>query len=186
MPLLRHKLIVLVSAITLMCAASSLGAIAVAQSYPPGSSVPSCTPGNVNIGPPVPVGQSVTLNLCGGFTAGTSVTIKVNGVLTSVTKMPVNGAVTVVITVVSNTTLSIDDPVDVPAICGTNTVVATGQGTPGTSTGTFTLNCSTTTTSTGALALTGADVAGIIVVALVLLVVGSLLVVVQRRRRRAV
>lgn len=186
MPSLRHKLVVLVSAITLMCAVSSLGATAVAQSYPPGSSVPSCTPGNDNVGT-VQVGQTVTFVLCGGFTAGATVTITVNNITTTVTKTPVNGAVTVVITVASTTTLSVDDPVNVPAICGTNTVVASGPGNPGTSTGTFNLNCgTTTTTSGGALALTGADVVGIIVVALALIGLGTLLVAMQRRRRHAV
>ena len=71
------------------------------------------------------------------------------------------------ITVVSATQLSIDDPVLTPAICGTNTVVATGpsqtaQGGISTQTANFTLTCPDhpgggDATTQGRLSLTGAN-----------------------------
>jgi len=122
---------------------------------------------------------------------GTTITcrITVNGVVT-VTKTPTNGAVVVVVTVVSQTVLTIgNDPANVAATCGTNTVVATGMASPGgagTSTGTFNLVCTTTTTTKGGLALTGANVLRALLVALALIVIGALLVIFQRRRRQTI
>jgi hypothetical protein len=165
-----------------------------AQGYPPGSSLPSCTPNNATITNPVAVGQTVTFTLCGGFADGATVSLKVNGQAVTTTKTPVNGAVTVVIQVISQTQLQVNDPVTAPANCGANTVTATGTpkpGAPGSSTGTFTLLCTSatstagnTTTTTGNLPLTGARILEALLVAVALIAVGTLLVMVQRRRRR--
>jgi hypothetical protein len=156
--------------------------------YPPPTTVLTCTPGNANAGS-VTVGDTVTFTLCGDFTA--TATITVNGHAAG-TKTAVNGAVTVVVTVASQTELVVNDPVDVAGQCGTNTVVATGPGTPGTSTGTFTLLCNVSTatttspvTSTGALAFTGARLLELLLaVAAAMIVLGTLLVRLQHRRRQ--
>jgi hypothetical protein len=130
----------------------------------------------------------VTFNLCGDFTAGSSVDVKVNGTDVG-TKVAAGGEVQVVIEVISTTVLQVDDPVNAPAVCGTNTAVATGPGTPGTATGTFNLTCTSTsttptTTGTGALAFTGAHILEALLIAAALIVVGTLMVVLQRRRRQ--
>jgi hypothetical protein len=155
--------------------------------YPIGScpAPPPCTVGNVNAGN-VSVGQTVTFTLCGDFAPGASVTVTVNGVL-AITKTPTNGAVVVVVTVVSQTLLAVDDPVNVAAVCGINTVTATGAtatGGTGNSTGTFNLLCTSTTTTKGGLAFTGANVMRFVLAALALIVIGALLVFFQRRRRQ--
>ena len=153
--------------------------------YPPGTTTTvSCVPGNVNAGTAV-VGQTVTLDLCGGFLNGATVAVTVNGT-TVPAKTAVNGAVTAVITVESTTVLSVNDPTNVAAVCGTNTVKATGSGTPGASTGTFNLTCSTTTTANSGLALTGANVARGAAIAFLLIGLGIVLVLLQRRRRQTI
>ncbi|MCA1684204.1 MAG: hypothetical protein LC708_03660, partial [Actinobacteria bacterium] len=77
------------------------------------------------------------------FVSPPPVTKKVNGV--AVGSHPAsNGTVSVTITVVDRNTLSVDDPVLVPAVCGTNTATATGAsatGQPVTQTATFTVVC---------------------------------------------
>ncbi|MGH9126340.1 MAG: hypothetical protein ACRDZ8_16680 [Acidimicrobiales bacterium] len=190
---LQGRLAALIGTMVIAFTVIATGGPVLAQTggYPPGSSVPSCTPGNVTISTPVGVGQTVTLTLCGGFADGATVSLKVNGSSVTTTKSPVNGAVTVVIQVISQTQLQVNDPVTAPANCGTNTVTATGSGTPGTSTGTFTLTCSSTTTAAGSttttrssLPLTGARILEALFVALALIAIGTVLVMVQRRRRQ--
>jgi len=181
---LGHKMAALVAAFTLFGSVFLLGGVASAQvgGYPPPTTVPACTPGNVTVGV-VAVGQTVTFTLCGGFDPGAQIPVKVNGVVVA-TKTAVNGAVVVVVTVVSQSVLAVD--ADAAAVCGTNTVVATGTGTPGTSTGTFTIDCTSSTTSSGGLPLTGANVAELVLIALGLIGAGTVLVVVQRRRRSTI
>jgi len=159
--------------------------------YPPGL----CTPvsgtqsvGNVNIG------QRFVLQLAPTclFTPGTPLTVTVNNAPIPGKTAEATGIALVDVTVVSATQLSIDDPILVPAICGTNTVVASGasqsaQGGRSTQTATFTLNCPsvpvTTVTSGGILSRTGASSLRYGAVALALVMVGSLTVVATRRRR---
>jgi hypothetical protein len=186
-PTLRHKLAALLGAVAVFSTVFLLGAVAQAQSYPPGTSVPSCTPGDVNAGN-VSVGQTVTFTLCGDFAPGAAVTVTVNGVA-ALTKTPTNGAVVVVITVTSQTVLAVSDPVNVAAICGSNSAVATGAkmgGGTGSSTGTFNLVCTTTTTTSKPLAFTGANILMAVLIAFALIVLGALLVAFQRRRRQSV
>jgi hypothetical protein len=141
-----------------------------------------CTAGDVNAGI-VAVGKTITFTLCGGY-SGAPVTITVNGTSAG-TKTPVNGAVTVVVTVVSQTVLQINDPINVAAVCGTNQVVTSGTGTPGASTGTFTVACTTAVAGNGGgLAFTGANILRFLLAALVLIAAGTALVLFQRRRRQ--
>ncbi len=167
-----------------------LGGAAQAQTgYPPGTTtLPICEVGNVDAGI-VAVGQTVTFTLCGGFAPGASVNVTVNGVA-ALTKTANNGGfVVVVVTVTSQTVLAVGDPVNVAAVCGTNTVVATGPqagGGTGSSTGIFRLVCTSTTTTEEGLAFTGANVLRALLIALALIVVGALLVFFQRRRRQTI
>ncbi len=134
------------------------------------------------------VGQTITFTLCGNFAPGAAVTITVNGTIVF-TKAPTNGAVVVVITIVSQSVAQVGDPVNVAIACGANAVTATGAaagGGTGTSTGNFNLVCTSTTTTSSGLALTGANVLLALGIAMVLIVLGALLVVFQRRRRQYV
>jgi len=193
MATLRGRVAALMGAVVIVSTVVLAGGAAFAQTggYPPPTTLPLCTAGGVNAGN-VAVGQTVTFTLCGNFAAGATVSLTVNGTSVDVTKTPVNGAVTVVITAVSNTVLEVNDPVDVAAACGTNTVVATGSGNPGTATGTFDLLCSTTATtvastatSSSALALTGAHVIELLIIAALLIGLGAVLVAWNRRRRQS-
>jgi hypothetical protein len=183
-PTLRHRLLALIGAVAVMATVSLIGGVAQAQTgsgYPPGTSttLAECTAGNANAGN-VAVGQTITFTLCGDFTAGQLVTIKVNGAV-ALTKLP-NGAVVVVITVVSQTVLQVSDPVNVAAVCGTNNVNATGGGTPGAASGTFNLACAAASTASGGLAFTGANIALGVIIALALISVGVLLRILSNRR----
>jgi hypothetical protein len=160
--------------------------------YPPGP----CTAvaGIQNVGT-VTVGQRFVIQLAPTcvFTAGTPVTVTVNGVNIPGKVSNASGFVTVDITVVSATQLSVDDPILTPAVCGTNTVVATGasstaQGGTATQTATFTLTCpaagpAVATPIQGRLSLTGANSLRFAAVALVLMAVGGMVLVATRRRR---
>lgn len=183
-PTLRHKSLALFGAVAVMSVVLLTGGVAGAQTgYPPGTTtVPACVAGNVNAGN-VAVGQTITFTLCGNFTAGTTDTITVNGAVV-LTKTPTNGADVVVVTITSQTVAAVGDPVNAAIVCGTNTVTATGPGTPGTSSGTFNLECATPTTTSSGLAFTGANVLMGLLIALVLIVVGALIVIFQRRRHQ--
>jgi hypothetical protein len=181
--MLRHKLAALIGVLAIFSTVSLFGGVAQAQTYPPGTSVPPpCVPGNASAGN-VAVGQSVTFTLCGDFTGTT--TVSVNGAVV-LTKTATNGAVVVVVTVVSQSVLSVGDPVNVAAVCGTNGIVATGSGTPGRSTGTFDLVCTPTTTAKSGLAFTGANILRSVLIALALIIVGALMIIFQRRRRQTI
>jgi hypothetical protein len=169
--------------------------------YPPGP----CTvvSGTQNVGN-VAVGQRFVLQLAPTclFTPGTPVTVTVNGVTIPGKVANAGGVVLVDITVVSATQLSIDDPVMTPAICGTNTAVATGgsqtaQGGISTQTATFTLTCpavavpvvaasaggGATVVQGQLLSRTGADTVRAVAVALALVAAGTMALVVTRRHR---
>lgn len=165
--------------------------------YPPG--LCTAVTGTQNVGT-VTVGQRFLLQVAPTclFTAGTPVTVTVNGVNIPGKTAEAGGFVLVDITVVSATQLSIDDPVLTPAFCGTNTVVARGAsstavGGISTQTANFTLNCppgagapvASGTTGQGLLSRTGADTARFAAVALALVAAGALALTVTRRRRAA-
>lgn len=165
--------------------------------YPPGP----CTAvaGSQNVGS-VNLGQTFVLQVAPTclFTPGATITIAVNGVDIPGKRSEPGGFVLVTVTVVSATQLSIDDPVLVPAICGTNSVTARGpsstaQGGVSTQTATFTVNCpaggtaatptaGTATPVAGRLSLTGANTLRFVAMALALMVTGAFALVVTRRR----
>lgn len=141
------------------------------------------------------IGSTITLQLqptC-AWTPGSAVEVVVNGQGVGTKTADANGFVTVTITVLSATSLSVDDPVIVPTVCGTNTV--TGRGTSTVASGavvthqaTFTVACGAATPAAGAtptarVAFTGANVSRWAAVALAALVGGALLLVAGRRRR---
>jgi hypothetical protein len=167
--------------------------------YPPGPC--TATTGTLDVGV-VTVGQHFVVQVAPTcvFTVGASVTVTVNGVNIPGKVANANGFVLVDITVVSATQLSVDDPVITPAVCGVNTVKASGpsstaQGGAATQTATFTLNCpaaaaaAAPSASTAAspiqsrLSLTGANTLRFVAIALALVGVGSMAVVATRRRR---
>jgi hypothetical protein len=144
----------------------------------------------------VSVGQRFVLQLAPTclFTPGAAITVTVNGVNIPGKVANASGVVLVDVTVVSATQLSIDDPVLTPAICGVNTVTASGpsssaQGGTSTQTARFTLGCPAVpvvaTPVQGRLSLTGANSARFAAIALVLMAAGSMAVVLTRRRRSA-
>ena len=140
----------------------------------------------------VNVGQRFVLQIAPNcrFTAGTAVTVTVNGVNIPGKVATPGGFVLVDITVASASQLSVDDPVLTPAVCGTNSAVAKGAsatapGGTSTQTATFTITCPTVAAGgiQGLLSRTGADTVRYVAVALALLVAGSMALVVTRRRR---
>lgn len=181
-------LVGLVGAVMLLVAPA---ATAQNQQYPPG--LCTAVTGSQNVGS-VNVGQRFVLQVAPTclFTPGTPVTVTVNGANIPGKIAEPGGFVLLDITVLSATQLSIN-PI-VPAICGTNTVIARGASTSAvggvsTQTATFTLNCpavsgtGTATPSAGLLSRTGANSMRFVALALTLMVAGSLALVVTRRRR---
>jgi hypothetical protein len=137
------------------------------------------------------VGQVRTFTLTPNcvFTNGTPVTKSVNGTNVGTQNASAAGSVTVEVNAVSQTQLSIDDPVIVPAVCGTNRIVATGAsaaagGATVTHTGTFTLTCAATGTPPGGLSRTGQNLVRWSIAAAALIAVGAFLVIADRRRGR--
>ncbi len=181
------------AALVLLPVSLVLGASAgSAQTNGTGSSIGPCTPPNstVDLGT-FAVGAVIRARLspiC-VWDQGTSVTVVVNGQTVGTKVADAAGGIPVSITVVSNTQLSVDDPVAVPANCGINTVSGSGassaaQTTAG-ATATFTVQCvaAVVTTSKGGLAFTGADIARWAAIALALVVIGALMMRTVRRRR---
>jgi hypothetical protein len=178
----------------------ALGPVASAQTgYPPGPC--TATVGTLDVGT-VTIGQHFVIQVAPTcvFTVGAPVTVTVNGVNIPGKVANASGFVLVDVTVVSATQLSIGDPVTTPAVCGVNTVTASGpsataQGGVATQTATFTLTCPATvpvaSASTPAtpiqsrLSLTGANTLRFVAIALALVGTGSMAVVATRRRRRA-
>lgn len=157
--------------------------------YPPG--VCTTTTGAQDAGGHL-VGDTFTINLAPvcTFVPGTSVTVVVNGVNIPGKTANAQGFVTVTVRINSQTEILIDDPVRVPAQCGTNTVVATGASPSGVTvsqTGTFQLLCprGAATPVQGRVAFTGANIARWSAVALALVMLGGTLVVADRRRVRS-
>jgi len=167
------------------------GGAAQAQTYPPGTGVPRCSPGDANAGIVDP-GQSIQFILCGNFDPGSTVNITANGISAG-TKPPANDAVTVEVEVLSRTAAAVDDPTVFGITCGTtSTITVTGPSASGgicVSHGTFLVLCTSNaaiTPGSSGLVFTGAHVVTALVVAMALIVLGALLVISQRRRREGV
>ncbi|MGH9277483.1 MAG: hypothetical protein ACRD12_05180 [Acidimicrobiales bacterium] len=138
------------------------------------------------------IGSTITLQLqptC-AWTPNSTVEVVVNGQSVGTKTANANGFVQVVITVLSATTLSVDDPVLVPNVCGTNTVVGRGTSTVAggnvvTHQATFTVVCPATPTTPGRIAFTGANFTRWLATALAAVMLGAVLVVGSRQRRRS-
>lgn len=191
---MRRKAVYAVGAACAMIASVLLvvAAPADAQNYPPGCVSPS----QADAGS-VPVGGTITIDLDPGcdWNPGTPLTVTVNGTTITGKVASSNGHGRVVITVISATQLSVDDPVLAPGQCGTNTVVASGasnvaRGGTSTHTETFTVVCpasvaTPTAAGTKSLSLTGANLARWAAIALGLIVIGGLFVAADRRKARS-
>ena len=190
-------------------AAAALAALVIAlcaqpawgqTSYPPGPCRPlSGTQSNGTLS----VGQATTIVLtpvC-AFEDGTPVATTLNGVALG-GRSAVKGAVSVPVRVESATRLIADASTAVPAICGVNTIVASGRSAVAqavvTQTATFTVICpaaaaaaaaapgraSPAQSGPGSVAFTGAAVLALVVVAFVVLVVGATALFGSRRQVR--
>jgi hypothetical protein len=142
----------------------------------------SGTPTSQNFGT-VGVGGTVAGDLC-GFKPGASETTSVNGTGNLAGTVGANGCKHFTVKINSQTSGSLDDPVNVTLQCGTNTVTTTSGG--GSSSGTFTLTCAAATPAaapTSTVAFTGANILRWSLAAAVLLGIGALMVWGTRRRR---
>jgi hypothetical protein len=142
----------------------------------------SGTPTTVNCGSAA-VGGTISCNI-GGFPAGATVTVNVNGTGGLVKTADANGFIHVTVTITSQTSGVLGDPVNVTLQCGTNTITATGGGIN--SSGTFTETCPAATpvaAPTSRVAFTGANIARWSLAAAALLGIGVLMVWGSRRRR---
>ena len=155
--------------------------------YPPGG----CTTptGSQDVGG-VNVGASFTVRLqpvC-LWDVGSLVALTVNGQGIGTKEADAGGGVNVAVRVVSQTMVEIDDPIQVAAQCGVNTIVGTGEsaGTPVTQTATFTILCpgGAAKAVRGRVAFTGANLLRWGGGAAVLVAFGGLLLVTARRRSR--
>lgn len=136
------------------------------------------------------IGSSFSFVLGCPFDPGSTVTITVNGQTVGTKTADASGAVTVNVTVVSQTVLQINDPVTAPGQCGPNSVVATGpaNGSTGSITGGFTVLCPAgvvTAVPRRGVAFTGANILRWGAVAMLLVAVGAVLIVADRRRAKA-
>lgn len=188
MSIIFRKLAALTAAVLGVSTVFFAGSALAQTGYPPGTSLPTCTVGDINAGS-LAVGQTAVFALCGPFAPGASVSVTVDGTAVF-SKTPVNGIVTVTVTRTSTTVVAVGDPVNVATVCGSNSVTATGPGSSGataTANGTFVIQCAATTTTTSSgLAFTGANVMLALGVATILIAAGALLVVFQRRRRQTI
>lgn len=195
---MRRKAVCAVGAACALVASMllTLATPANAQPYPPGPCVSpsSGAAGSVGIGGTI----NIALTPGCGWTPGAALNVAVNG--TGIPGKTANaaGGANVVITVVSATQLSVDDPVAAPGQCGTNTVTASGPSTVargGTSvhTTTFTVLCAAQqggitpgqAARTSRVALTGANLVRWGAIALGLIVVGAVFLAADRRKARA-
>jgi hypothetical protein len=162
--------------------------VAAQTGYPPGEcTTPSGSQdvGGVNVGASFTVRiQPVCL-----FDVGSLVSINVNGQGIGTKEADASGGVNVAVRVVSQTMVEIDDPIQVAAQCGVNTIVATGvsSGTPVTQTASFTILCpgGAAQAVRGRVAFTGANLLRWGGGAAVLVALGGVLLVTARRRSRA-
>ena len=176
---------------SLCCALVGAGSANAQTGYPPGPCAPAVS---LAAGGSVAVGSTFTVVLAPicVWTPGTAVTVAVNGLTVATKTATASGTVTVTVRALSSSTLEIDDPVTVPAVCGTNTVAGTGASTVAglavTHTVSFVLVCPATVvasrTTAGALAFTGANLIRWSLVAIALLLAGVVIVSTVRKRRR--
>ncbi|MFN2607048.1 MAG: heme exporter protein CcmD [Acidimicrobiales bacterium] len=164
---------------------------ATAQTGPP-PGLCTVTSGTLQDGGTHQVGDTVVIRLAPtcGFTPGDVVAVAVNNQAVGFKSADSAGTVAVRIKIQSASQLLVEDPVSVPAVCGTNSVVGTGFSTAAaaavTQTTTFALVCPTTApvaTATGKLAFTGANLLRWTAFGAAALVLGTLLVLSVRRRR---
>jgi len=171
---------------------AGLGTPAHAQvGYPPGpctATVNTTAAGTLRIGATV----TITLTPLCAFTVGGAVNVTVNGLVVATKVATAGGTVSITVTALSATTLSIDDPVLVPAVCGPNTVTGVGPSAAAnamvTQTVSFGLDCTTVaaqTVSRGFLSFTGANILRWSAIALGAVVVGGLIVGATRRWSKA-
>ncbi|MBV8982265.1 MAG: hypothetical protein JO086_15285 [Acidimicrobiia bacterium] len=129
-------------------------------------------------------GGTISCNI-GGFPAGATVTVFVNGTGGLTKTADGSGVIHVTIQITSQTAGLLGDPVNVTLVCGTNTITATGGGV--TQSGTFTNNCPAATpvaaAPTSNVAFTGANILRWTLAAAALLGIGALMVWGSRRRR---
>lgn len=164
------------------------GSASAQTGYPPGpcaATVSAANIGNFNVGTTF----TVTLSPTCAWTAGTPVTVTVNGQDVGIKNAVLDGTVAVTVRIVSATLLEIDDPVEVPAICGLNTVVASGASTVAQANVVHTVNfgvvCPAQAVRSG-IAFTGANILRMAAAALVAVLLGSMLVSANRKRRQRV
>src|SRR5205807_4228688 len=127
------------------------------------------------------VGQTVGCNF-GGFPPGSEVTVTVNGTGNLTKTADSAGNIHITITLTSQTSGVLGDPVNITVQCGTNTIVATGGGV--TRTGTFTESCPAAAPAaapTSNVAFTGANIMRWSLAAAALLGIGALMVWGSRR-----
>ncbi len=177
--------------VAVIAAVSSTAGPARAQvGYPPG---PCTATVNVSAMGPVAVGAvfDVVLRPLCAWTPGLPVSVTINGQFVVAKLAGPDGTVSINVTVLSTTTLSIDDPILVPATCGNNMVTGVGPssvaGTTVTQSLGFTLDCTsvfTTSQKRGLLAFTGAALLRWAGVAAAIVIGGAALVSVARRRGR--
>lgn len=182
-------LTMLLSATGTVAIAAVVASPAAAQTgYPPG---PCTTTASSQMAGTFAVGAVITveINPVCAFTPGTIAAVEVNGVLVANKTVTLSGIVSVGVTVLSRTQLSIDDPVIVPAVCGTNTITGRGPsaaaGTMVTDTVMVNVDCGgTSAVRSSLLARTGAFIGRTAGIAAVLVALGAALAVPARRRRR--
>lgn len=174
--------------------ATTLVGVPVAHAQAPGYPPPPCpiVVSSQVLGS-LTVGSTVTFSLSAvcAWTSGASVDVTVNGVFVGTKTVSASGTITVLVEALSPTLLSIDDPVLVPAQCGTNAIQAVGPSavarTPVTHTGTFQLICPVPVTQPPPpkrqVAFTGDHVATLAATATLAMAWGAFLVVSGRRRR---
>jgi hypothetical protein len=179
------------AAVTLLAAGTmALAAPASAQTgYPPGpctATVTSVDAGTFAVGTVF----TVTLSPTCAWTPGTPVNVSVNGQFVGAKGASAAGTVDVLVNIVSPTLLEIDNPVKVPAVCGTNSIVARGVSASAAAdvvhTTTFGVNCATKVAagSGGILAFTGTGLLGTVALAVVLVAAGAVVATSARKRRR--
>lgn len=188
---MRRKALCAIAAVCTVAGAALMGLVAPAsaQPYPPGA----CTANSASFAGEFAVGSTITLTLAADcvWDPGTGVDVTVNGTSVGTKTADSGGAVSVAITIVSETELSVDDPIQTSARCGANTVrgVGTSRAAGGSAshTTTFDIACpgAAARPSKGKVALTGANVVRWSSIALGLVVVGGLFLAIDRRRARA-
>lgn len=161
-----------------------------AQAYPPATC--NVTLSNQQLGS-FNVGTTIRFSLAPPciFQPGVPVALTVNGVPIPGKFAEANGFVTVQVEILSSTTLSVDDPVFTPAICGTNTAQATGfsrvANSNVTQTAFFNVVCPPAfapPAQPGRVAFTGANIVRWSMVALAAMLAGVMLVITTKRRSR--